>query len=58
MISNNRERLIFHGAIVMLGGLLFGFMSVVGLLDEAFCSWRISLITTGIWLLATAVLSN
>jgi hypothetical protein len=42
----------------MLGGLLFSFMAVVSLLDEAFCSWRISLITTGIWLLSTAAVAS
>ncbi len=60
MATNIRERLIFHGAIVMLVGLLFGFLAVLGLLDEAFRGWRaahLSLTATGIWILVMAAIS-
>lgn len=57
MIDKNRERLIFHGSIVIMAGLAFGLLSVVGLLGEAFRGWstaHLALTTTGIWILAMA----
>jgi len=57
MTSNDRERLIFHGAIVMFVGLLCGFPAVAEWGDGALHSWRsvhLALIVTGIWLLVTA----
>lgn len=57
MTNNDRERLIFHGAVVLFVGLLCGFPALAERGDEAFRAWRaahLGLITTGIWLLATA----
>jgi hypothetical protein len=57
MTTNCRERLIFHGAIVMFVGLLCGYPAVVERADEAFRMWRathLELLMVGIWLLATA----
>jgi hypothetical protein len=53
-VRNGRERLIFHGAIVLFVGLLCG-VPAAAEADGAFQGWRaahLGLITTGIWLLA------
>lgn len=61
MISNDRERIVFHGAAVLIVGLLCGFPFAAALTgnwgDEPLRAWRfahLGLIVTGIWLLATA----
>lgn len=40
MATNDRERLIFHGAIVMFVGLLRGYPAVGERGDEATRMWR------------------
>ena len=53
-MRNGRERLIFHGAIVLFIGLLCG-VPAAAESEGAFQGWRaahIGLITNGIWLLA------
>ncbi|MFQ6047391.1 MAG: hypothetical protein ACE5PT_13720 [Gemmatimonadales bacterium] len=57
MTSNNRERLIFHGAIVLFVGLLCGFPAAAEWSGEPLHLWlsaHLGLVMTGIWLLATA----
>jgi hypothetical protein len=59
MASNDRARLIFHGAIVLLAGLLCGYPTVVETLgaDESVRLWHTAheaLIMMGIWILATS----
>jgi hypothetical protein len=59
MINNGRERLVFHGAVVMFVGLLCGYPAVVEQGDEALHLWRaahLELLLLGIWLLATAAI--
>jgi hypothetical protein len=56
-MNNDRERLIFHGAVVMFVGLLCGYPAVVEQGDEALRMWRgahLELLLVGIWFLATA----
>ena len=58
MIGNHRERLIFHGSIVILAGLLISILAVVGLLGDEFRGWNtvhLPLIMLGIWMVAMAV---
>jgi hypothetical protein len=53
-MRNDRERLIFHGAIVLFVGLLCG-VPAAAETEGAFQGWRaahLGLITTGIWLLS------
>jgi len=55
--GNGRERLMFHGAIVLFIGLLCGFPAIMEWGDPTVHAWRsthLSLILAGIWLLATA----
>ncbi len=57
MIGNHRERLIFHGSIVILAGLLLSILAVVGLLGDEFRGWNtvhLPLIAIGIWMVAMA----
>jgi hypothetical protein len=57
VVNNDRERLIFHGAVVMFVGLLCGYPAVVDQGDEVVRMWRaahLELLLLGIWLLATA----
>jgi hypothetical protein len=57
MANNDRERLVFHGAIVMFIGLLCGYPALGERGDEAARLWRaahLELLMIGIWLLATA----
>jgi hypothetical protein len=57
MAINDRARLIFHGAIVLLAGLLCGYPTVVESLggEESVRLWHTAheaLIMMGIWILA------
>jgi hypothetical protein len=57
MIDNTRERLIFHGAVVLCIGLLCGYPAVMERSDLPFRVWHaahMNLLTTGIWMLAVA----
>ena len=57
MIGNHRERLIFHGSIVILAALLISILAVVGLLGDEFRGWNtvhLPLIAIGIWMVAMA----
>lgn len=55
MASNDRARLIFHGAVVLLAGLLSGLPTVVESMNETARFWHTAheaLIMMGIWILA------
>jgi hypothetical protein len=57
MTTTDRARLVYHGAIVLLVGLLCGFPAVPGVVVEALHGWRkahLSILLLGLWLLATA----
>jgi len=57
MRNNDRERLIFHGSIVMFIGLLCGYPAIGEPGDDAARLWRaahLELLMIGMWLLATA----
>jgi hypothetical protein len=58
MAGNDRARVIFHGAIVLLVGFLCGLPTLVDALSGGLLhAWRTAhlfLIATGIWLLAMA----
>jgi len=55
MVTHDRARLIFHGAIVMLVGLLCGLPAVTEVGEGALRQWHTAheaLIMIGVWLLA------
>jgi hypothetical protein len=55
MTSHDRERIIFHGAIVLLIGLLCGLPTVVEAMQESVRVWHTAheaLIMMGVWMLA------
>jgi hypothetical protein len=57
MTSHDRARLVFHGAMVLLVGLLCGYPTVVETLSQPGRMWHTAheaLIMIGIWLLATS----
>ena len=59
MTNSDRPRLILHGAIVLLVGLLCGLPTVVEAIDESARVWHTAheaLIMTGIWILAASSL--
>jgi len=58
-MNKHRERLIIHGSIVMLAGLIIGLLSSVGILGESFEGWgaaHIPVFITGVWILVMAAL--
>jgi hypothetical protein len=57
MADKDRLRLIFHGAIVLLVGLLSGLPTAVEAIDESARFWHIAheaLIMMGVWMLAAS----
>jgi hypothetical protein len=57
MTNNGRLRLIFHGAVVLLVGLLCGLPTVIESSTESVRFWHTAheaLIMMGIWILATS----
>ena len=57
MTANDRQRVVFHGAAVLLVGLLCGYPTVAEGITQTLHSWReahLSLMMIGIWLVSTA----
>ena len=57
MVNTDRVRLIFHGAVVLLVGLLCGLPTVVESIDETVRFWHTAheaLIMVGVWMLAAS----
>jgi hypothetical protein len=65
MNNTYRERLVIHGSILLMAGLLCGYFSVAAMAvipgPEAYDAWtraQVGLSVVGIWLLATAGIFN
>ncbi len=57
MATNSRPRLVFHGAVVLLVGLLAGLPTVIESINESARFWHTAheaLIMMGVWMLAAS----